>query len=104
MNAPHIAAARFVGQRLARKEDARLLTGRGSYVDDVVLPGMLHVAFARSPIARGTIKSIDLSQARAVPGVRAVYTADDLARFNIEMVSFFLITPPPGPKVYPLAK
>jgi len=104
MNAPHIAAARFVGQRLPRKEDARLLTGRGSYVDDVVLPGMLHVAFARSPIARGAIKSIDLAQARAVPGVRAVYTADDLARFNIDMVSFFLITPPPGPKVYPLAK
>lgn len=104
MNAPHIAAARFVGQRLPRKEDARLLTGRGSYVDDVVLPGMLHVAFARSPIARGAIKSIDLTQARALPGVRAVYTADDLARFNIEMVSFFLITPPPGPKVYPLAQ
>jgi aerobic carbon-monoxide dehydrogenase large subunit len=102
MNA--IAAARFVGQRLPRKEDARLLTGRGTYVDDVVLPGMLHVAFARSPIARGAIKSIDLSPARSLPGVRAVFTADDLARFKIEMVSFFLITPPPGPKVYPLAK
>jgi carbon-monoxide dehydrogenase large subunit len=104
MNAPNIAAARFVGQRLPRKEDARLLTGRGSYVDDVVLPGMLHVAFTRSPIARGAIKSIDTLQARAVPGVRAVYTVEDLARLNIEMVSFFLIQPPPGPKVYPLAK
>jgi carbon-monoxide dehydrogenase large subunit len=89
---------------MPRKEDARLLTGRGQYVDDVVLPGMLHVAFARSTIARGKILSIDTEAARAVSGVRAVYTMDDLTHFNIQMVSSHMILPPPGPKVYPLAK
>jgi len=104
VNAPaSLAAARFVGQRIARKEDARLLIGRGVYIDDVVLPGMLHVAFARSPIARGRILSIDASAARDLPGVRAILTADDLARLPVEMVSFFMIAPPPGPKIHPLA-
>jgi carbon-monoxide dehydrogenase large subunit len=105
MNAPvaPLGAARFVGQRVARKEDARLLTGRGTYIDDVVLAGMLHVAFVRSPIARGRIVSIDTSVARDLPGVRAIFTAEDLARIPIEMVSFFMIVPPPGTKTYPLA-
>ena len=58
MNAPQIKAQRFIGQRVPRKEDARLLTGKGTFVDDVVLPGMLHAAFVRSPIARGRIRSI----------------------------------------------
>jgi carbon-monoxide dehydrogenase large subunit len=98
-----LSAARFVGQRVARKEDARLLIGRGTYVDDIVVPGMLHVAFARSPIARGTILSIDTTAARDLPGVRAILTADDLAAIPVEMVSFFMISPPPGPKIYPLA-
>ena len=70
--------ARFVGQRVARKEDARFLTGRGQYVDDVVLPGMLHAAFARSDVARGTITSIDTTAAAAVPGVVRVLVASDL--------------------------
>ena len=85
-----IAAARFIGQRLPRKEDARLLTGRGTFVDDVVLPGMLHVAFVRSSIARGRIRSIDRDVARALPGVHAILTAEDLARFKIDMLSFYL--------------
>jgi carbon-monoxide dehydrogenase large subunit len=96
-------SVRIIGQRLSRKEDARLLTGRGTYVDDIVLAGMLHVAFVRSPIARGRIKSIDVSAARAMPGVRAIYTAADLVSFNIEMVSVHLVTPAPGAKVHPLA-
>src|ERR1700751_4313372 len=85
---------RFVGQRMPRKEDARLLTGRGVFVDDVSLPGTLHVAFHRSPIARGRILSIDLSAAKALPGVVAVFTAEDLAAVPLEMVSFFMISPP----------
>ena len=88
-----IAAARFIGQRLPRKEDARLLTGRGTFVDDVVLPGMLHVAFVRSSIARGRIRSIDRDVARALPGVHAILTAEDLARFKIDMLSFYLTAP-----------
>jgi carbon-monoxide dehydrogenase large subunit len=106
MNAPtgpRFERARFVGERMPRKEDARLLTGRGCYVDDIDLPGMLHVAFARSPIARGRIVSIDTAAARETPGVRAIFTAEDFLPLNIEMLSFFLISPPPGPKVHPLA-
>lgn len=67
MNAPPISAQRFIGQRVPRKEDGRLLTGRGSFVDDIILPGMLHAAFVRSPIARGTIRSIDTDVALPSP-------------------------------------
>lgn len=73
-----MTGARFVGQRVARHEDARFLTGRGQYVDDIFLPDTLHVAFARSDVARGTINSIDTSGAAEMPGVAAVYTASDL--------------------------
>jgi aerobic carbon-monoxide dehydrogenase large subunit len=98
MNAPEgigggLGAARFIGQRMPRKEDPRLLTGRGQFVDDIALPGMLHVAFARSPIARGTIRSIDASVALDIPGVHAVYTAEDIARQKVELLSFYFTSP-----------
>jgi carbon-monoxide dehydrogenase large subunit len=96
-----IGAARWIGKRVPRKEDARLLTGRGQYTDDVVLPGMLHVAFARSQIARGTIASIDTSAALDIPGVHAVMLAKDLAKQPIAMMSFFF-TPSEVP-IAPLA-
>ncbi len=86
---PPIAAGRYIGKRVPRKEDGRLLTGRGTFVDDVVLPGMLHVAFARSPIARGRILSVDTSTARGMPGVAAVFIAADLDRVPVQMLSFF---------------
>jgi carbon-monoxide dehydrogenase large subunit len=70
--------ARFVGQRIARKEDLRFLTGHGSYVDDIVVPGALHAAFARSNVARGPITSLDVEAARSMPGVVAVLTGADL--------------------------
>jgi aerobic carbon-monoxide dehydrogenase large subunit len=66
-------AQRFVGESVKRSEDRRILTGTGNYVDDVQLPGMLHAAFLRSPIAHGRITSIDVSAAREAPGVVAVY-------------------------------
>ena len=97
-----INAARFIGQRVPRKEDARLLTGRGTFVDDVIVPGMLHVAFVRSPIARGQIRSIDLSAARDMPGVRAIMTAEDLSALKIDMLNYFLA--PPEIEITPLAK
>jgi carbon-monoxide dehydrogenase large subunit len=87
----HIAAQRYIGQRVPRKEDPRLLTGKGAFVDDIVLPGMLHAAFVRSPIARGRIKGIDVSAARALPGVHAVLTAADLAAVPVVMHSFFMV-------------
>lgn len=71
-------AARYAGHRVARVEDARLLQGRGTFVDDVVRPGMLHACFVRSPFARARIGAVDSSAAKALPGVRAVFTAADL--------------------------
>src|SRR6266702_6589679 len=93
MTAAGIGTGRYIGQRVRRKEDPRLLTGRGQFVDDIALPGMLHVAFARSPIARGNILSINTEGAREVPGVHAVYTQEDLARFKADMLSFFFLSP-----------
>jgi carbon-monoxide dehydrogenase large subunit len=71
-------ASRYAGARVHRVEDARLLTGRGSYVDDVALPGTLHAYFVRSPFPRAAIRAIDASAALAAPGVRFVFTAADL--------------------------
>jgi carbon-monoxide dehydrogenase large subunit len=71
-------SSRLVGTRISRKEDPRLLTGAGQYVDDVVVPGVSHVAFARSEIARGRIVRLDVGEARRAPGVVAVLTADEL--------------------------
>jgi carbon-monoxide dehydrogenase large subunit len=69
---------RYTGSRIPRVEDPRLLSGRGTYVDDVVRPGMLHACFVRSPVARGRIVSIDTAPAQALPGVHAVFLAEDL--------------------------
>ena len=71
-------AARYVGGRVHRLEDPRLLTGRGEFVDDIVLPGMLHATFVRSPFARAAIRAIETSAALAAPGVHFVFTATDL--------------------------
>ena len=76
--APTAGAARYAGTRVHRVEDARLLTGHGTYADDVSLPGMLHAYFVRSPFARARINGIDTSAALALPGVRFVFTAADL--------------------------
>jgi aerobic carbon-monoxide dehydrogenase large subunit len=93
MNHADVATGRYIGQSVRRKEDPRLLTGRGQFVDDIALPGMLHVAFARSAIARGAILSINVDSAREMPGVHAVYTQGDLARFKVDMISFFFLSP-----------
>lgn len=88
-----LGATRYIGRRMPRKEDPRLLTGRGQFVDDIVLPGLLHVAFTRSPIARGRILSIDTSIARDAPGVHAIYTFADFASRKVKMLSFYLVGP-----------
>lgn len=69
---------KLVGRSVARREDPRLLSGRGRFVDDIALPGMLHAQFVRSTVAHGEISSVDLSAVRHVPGVVAAFTADDL--------------------------
>ena len=71
-------ATRYAGTRVPRVEDNRLLTGRGTFVDDISRPGMLHACFVRSPFARARINGIDAAAALALPGVRAVFTAGDL--------------------------
>jgi aerobic carbon-monoxide dehydrogenase large subunit len=72
------AAYRVIGAPMKRKEDFRLLTGRGKYAADVRLPGLLHAAMLRSPHPHARIVAVRAEAARAVPGVFAVITADDL--------------------------
>ncbi len=71
-------ATRYAGARIPRVEDTRLLTGHGTFVDDISRPGMLHACFVRSPFARARINRIDTTAALALPGVQAVFVADDL--------------------------
>lgn len=78
MSGPPAGAARYAGTRVQRVEDARLLTGHGTFVDDVVRPGMLHACFVRSPMARARVAGIDVSEALALEGVQAVFVAEDL--------------------------
>ena len=71
-------ATRYAGARVPRVEDTRLLTGHGTFVDDVTRPGMLHACFVRSPFAKARINRIDTAAALALPGVYAVFLAEDL--------------------------
>jgi aerobic carbon-monoxide dehydrogenase large subunit len=71
-------AGRELGRARPRKEDARLITGRTRWTDNMVLPGMLHLVYVRSPFAHARITSIDTSAAKAAPGVVAVFTGADL--------------------------
>ncbi len=96
---PSPVAARFVGQSVRRKEDRRLVTGHGRYVDDVSLPGMLHGAFLRSDLAKARITDIDVSEAAALPGVVAVFTWKEFdGRYGEAyhaMLGEQLVVPPP---------
>jgi carbon-monoxide dehydrogenase large subunit len=69
---------KYIGKRIKRNEDPRLLTGQALFVDDVEIHGMLHAAFLRSDYAHGRLLSVDVSEARKRPGVVAVYTAEDM--------------------------
>lgn len=72
-----------MGHSVKRKEDARFIRGKGTYVDDIQLPGMLYLDIVRSPLAHARIKKIDASKALAIPGVLAVITGADLAKYNL---------------------
>src|SRR3954454_20747339 len=94
-----------VGRALRRKEDPRLITGRSRYVDDIVLPGTLYVAFVRSPEAHARIVSIDASAAKDRDGVVAVFTGEDMDAGGPMPTAWA----PPGvevntPEHWPLAK
>ena len=68
-----------IGARLPRKEDARILSGRGRYVDDITVPHTVHATFVRSPFAHADITSVDLEEARRAPGVVAAYSGPESA-------------------------
>src|SRR5438309_11577072 len=74
---------RGIGHSVERKEDDRFIRGAGNYVDDVKLPGMLHMELLRSPYAHARIRSIDTSRAAALPGVVAVVTGELMAQHNL---------------------
>ena len=75
-------AGRFVGSSVPRVEDVRLLSGHGRFVDDIVVPGMAHAAFVRSPHAHAEIVRIDVAAARRLPGVVAVFTGAEIAEIT----------------------
>jgi carbon-monoxide dehydrogenase large subunit len=96
---------KWVGQAMRRKEDPRMITGRGRYVDDMVIPGMLYMAVVRSPEAHAKIVSIDSSGAASLPGVHGVFTSDDIDLASPLPMAWV----PPGvemksPETWPLAK
>lgn len=95
---------KLVGARVKRSEDPRLLTGHGSFVDDKQMPGMLHVAFRRSDMPHATIKQIDFTQALALPGVVAVYRAEDLESLVKPIFAISKMANYHSTAIYPLAR
>jgi carbon-monoxide dehydrogenase large subunit len=91
-DAPAQAPAKEVGRPRRRKEDARLITGRTTWTDNMVLPGMLHVAIVRSPVAHARIAGIDVSAAQQAPNVVAVLTGRDLAEEQGSIPSAWAVT------------
>src|SRR5688572_29359655 len=77
-----VTEGRLFGKSIKRTEDPRFITGRGQYVDDLKLPGMTYAAFVRSPHAHARITGIDVGQAKAHPGVVAVFTGKDMTGVN----------------------
>ena len=84
-----------IGKPVTRKEDARLLQGAGCYTDDFNLPGQAYASVVRSPHAHARIRSIDPTQALAMPGVIAVLTGEDAARDRLKPIPFRPVTPNP---------
>ena len=79
------AAGSLVGAPVRRVEDPDLLTGRGTYIDNLKIDGMLEVAFVRSTVAHANLVSVDTSEAETMPGVLGVYTAS-----NLDIPEYFL--------------
>jgi len=92
---------KLIGARVKRREDPRLIQGRGTYIDDVKLPGMLHLAFRRSDVAHGRILRIDTSAAEAMEGVEAVFTGAELAASLPPQPVFTPFPAPPHHSVTP---
>jgi carbon-monoxide dehydrogenase large subunit len=82
-----------LGRARPRKEDARLITGQTNWTDNIVLPGMVHMAFLRSPFAHAKITSVDVSAARSMPGVVAAYSGADFADEQGSLPCAWPVTP-----------
>src|SRR5688572_23889991 len=82
----------FIGKPILRKEDDRLLAGKGCFSDDVNLPGQLYASFVRSPHAHARIKGFDRSEALAVPGVVAVLTGEDAMADGLQPIPVRAVT------------
>jgi carbon-monoxide dehydrogenase large subunit len=82
MTATIAAPEKLVGKPIKRREDPRLITGAGAFLDDIKLPGLTHAAVLRSPYAHARIVAIDTAAARAMPGVLGVFTGEDLKEVN----------------------
>ncbi|MGH2671152.1 MAG: xanthine dehydrogenase family protein molybdopterin-binding subunit, partial [bacterium] len=78
-----MAQAKLFGSSIKRREDPRLITGKGVFTDDVKLPGQTYAAFVRSPHAHARVRRVDVSKARAVPGVVAAFSGKDLAEGGV---------------------
>ena len=96
---------KWVGQAMRRKEDPRMITGRGRYVDDIAMPGMLHMAIVRSTEAHARIVTLNTENAKSAPGVHGVFTGDDVQLESPLPMAWV----PPGiemnsPETLPLAK
>ena len=92
MSTPQVGGSTF-GASVLRREDARFLTGRGRFTDDVTLPGTTHAAFVRSPHAHARIHAIDTTRAEATPGVRAVFTGAVLAGSGVNGIPVGWVLP-----------
>ncbi len=88
---------RFIGERIRRREDPRLLMGAGRFVADIAAPGALHAAILRSPHAHARIRRMDLAEARRAPGVACAVAAADLGAAN---APFPLLVPNPALKAF----
>ncbi len=75
-------SSKWVGQGIKRREDPRLLTGKGTFVDDMTVPNLHHAAILRSPYAHAKILSVDASEALKHPGVNAVVTGEDVEKMT----------------------
>jgi carbon-monoxide dehydrogenase large subunit len=87
------APEKEIGKARRRKEDARLITGRTTWTDNMVLPGMLHLAVVRSPVAHGKITNVDVTAAQQAPGVIAVYSGRDFAEEQGSIPCAWPVTP-----------
>jgi carbon-monoxide dehydrogenase large subunit len=93
MTAQAQAPAAELGRARPRKEDARLITGQTNWTDNIVLPGMVHIAFLRSPYAHAKITSVDVSFAKSVPGVIAAFSGADFADEQGSLPCAWPVTP-----------